>query len=243
MVSVRPVDHNSRVSQEISSADELQNLIDASLPLRQDVTLRTGVIAEWPSVREALYAEEMAAIAEASEHRRREFATGRVLAHEAMIELGRAGAAIPRGPDREPVWPRGITGSITHTRDTAAVAVATTERVVSVGIDLETTGRVSERVLGRILTPAEQSLLGDGDKRLPDLVFSAKEAGYKATRPLAGRYIGFQEAEVDIDWARGRFRFRYVGTHGPNRVMERGDGYFLFCGPYVLSLVIIPANN
>jgi 4'-phosphopantetheinyl transferase EntD len=231
------------VSPDTASADELQNLIDASLPLRQDVVLRTGAITGRIAVQERLLPEEAVDIAGASAHRRREFATGRNLAREAMIELGRPAVAISRGPDREPVWPSGITGSITHTRDTAAVVVATTERVASVGIDLETTGRVSEAMLGRILTPAERSLLDDGDARLPDVVFSAKEAGYKATRPLAGRYIGFQEAAVDVDWARGRFRFRYLGTHEPNRAMERGEGYFLFCGPYVLSLVIIPANN
>ena len=71
-------------------------------------------------------------------------------------------------------------------------------------------------------------------------MFSAKEAGYKATFPLAHRFIGFKEAEIDIDWTAGRFAFRYLGDHAPNRVMETGEGYFLFYERYVLSLFIIP---
>ena len=57
-----------------------------------------------------------------------------------------------------------------------------------------------------------------------------------------GRFIGFQEAEIEVDWERQRFDLHYVGEHDPNRIMEQGEGHFLFCGPYVLSLVIIPSH-
>ena len=72
------------------------------------------------------------------------------------------------------------------------------------------------------------------------LLFSAKEAGYKATFPLAGEFISFQDAEVELDPEQGRFRFRYFGKHAPSAVMEEGYGHFLICGRYVLSLFIIP---
>ena len=120
----------------------------------------------------------------------------------------------------------------------AAVAIADSLR--SVGLDLEVAARVGAELHDKLFTTQELARIERGDPRLPGLMFSAKEAGYKATYPLAGKFIGFQEAEVLVDWDAGRFRFHYVGEHEPNRIMEQGEGYFLFHERYVLSLVIIP---
>jgi len=222
------------------SADVLQSQIDRQLPLRPGLSIRAGAIED----RQAdLFPSERSSIEQAVERRRWEFASGRAVAREAMREAGLQPGPIVIGGQREPVWPAGLTGSSTHTGDLVVASVASKERFLSLGVDLEIAGRVTSRIHRKILTTAEAEAVTHGDPRLPALLFSAKEAGYKATRPLAGRFIGFQEASVEVDWSLGRFRFRYLGEHEPNRIMESAEGHFLFCEPYVLSLVIIPAKD
>jgi 4'-phosphopantetheinyl transferase EntD len=93
-----------------------------------------------------------------------------------------------------------------------------------------------------LFTPREIEQLQQADPRLPGLMFSAKEAGYKAVHPLVGRFIGFQEAEVEVSWPDRTLQLRYVGDHEPNRIMERGIGHFCFFEGYVLTVFVIPRD-
>src|SRR5262245_29080334 len=81
-----------------------------------------------------LAAEEEAALGPACEVRVREFTLGRLCARRALEALGHAPVPILRGPGREPLWPDGLVGSITHTRRYCAAVVAPRTRLVSVGI-------------------------------------------------------------------------------------------------------------
>ena len=189
--------------------------------------------------RDKLLPNEQPAIARAVEKRVREFATGRHLARHALGILGLPQAAIPSGQSREPLWPTGCIGSITHTEELAIAAVAADSALRSVGIDLEVADRVTPELHPRLLTPRECGLLPDADPSMPGLLFSAKEAGYKAVNPLVGQFIGFQEAEVDVDWAGRCFKLRYTGDHEPNRIMQQGQGFFCFFERYVFTLFII----
>lgn len=223
------------VSTEIE--ESLQQQIAEQLPTPEGMCIVAGRIQNHLS---ELFPAETEAVTAAIEKRQWEFATGRSLARRAMSELDLPRQAVGRGEDREPLWPQGCTGSITHAEGMAIAAVAKAEVLSSLGIDLEGADRITADLFDKLFTAGEQRKLRTGDPRLGGLMFSAKEAGYKATFPLAGRFIGFKEAEIDIDWAAGRFAFRYLGDHAPNRVMETGEGYFLFCERYVLSLFIIP---
>jgi 4'-phosphopantetheinyl transferase EntD len=109
-----------------------------------------------------------------------------------------------------------------------------------VGVDLEIAARVEEKLHERLFTEAERTFLSGSDPQLAGLLFSAKEAGYKATYPLAQRFIGFQEAEVSVDLGSATFRFTYVGEDAGSRVMEEGEGCFVLSGRYVFTLVVIP---
>ena len=189
--------------------------------------------------RHELFPTERPAVARAVEKRVREFATGRHLARLALGSLGLPRVAIPSGQAREPLWPTGCIGSITHSEDLAIAAVAASGTLRSLGIDLEVAERVTPELHAKLITPWECGLLQDADPRMPGLVFSAKEAAYKAVYPLVGKFIGFQEAEVDVDWPGRRFRLRYTGEHEPNQIMEQGEGFFCFFERYVLTLFII----
>lgn len=187
-----------------------------------------------------LFADERPAIASAQPRRAREFATGRWLARGAMAELGMEPAPIRRAPDRSPVWPDSVIGSITHSGDVAVAAVARSGNLRGLGIDLEQTERLGERLYRRIFTPNEIEGLRGANPSLAAVMFSAKEAGYKAISPHVRRYVGFQEAEVEVDWAAQTVRFRYVGSDPASRIMEEGVGYFGFFERYVLTVFIIP---
>jgi 4'-phosphopantetheinyl transferase EntD len=62
-----------------------------------------------------LFAEEASLLGPGSvEKRWREFAAGRSCARKALAASGHAPVAVLQGAGREPVWPQGIVGSITH---------------------------------------------------------------------------------------------------------------------------------
>lgn len=207
------------------------------LPELGPVALAAGYVGDHVA---DLPAAERAGIARAQPKRAREFAAGRWLARQAMTDLGLEPRAIPRAPDRSPVWPDTVIGSITHSGDVAAAAVAQAGALRGLGVDLEQTGRMNERLYRKVFTPNEVAMLRASDQRCAALMFSAKEAGYKAISPHVRRYVGFHEAEVDVDWAARRLRFRYVGSHEPSRIMEQGVGYFAFFDRYVLTVFVIP---
>jgi 4'-phosphopantetheinyl transferase EntD len=64
--------------------------------------------------KDALFPVELAFVARAVPQRRAEFATARHCARNALAELEVAPAPILTGANREPVWPHGFVGSITH---------------------------------------------------------------------------------------------------------------------------------
>ncbi len=237
MVSGSRVDDNSAMEQTDASPADLQAAIHRALPLMDGLCILASAIQDLTG---DLYPEERAEIEKAIDRRRHEFATGRVLARRAMNELDLQPMPVLRGKQREPIWPAECTGSITHAEQWAVACVARASTLRSVGIDLERADRVGGDLHGKLFNPGEQAAIAQGPANMAGLMFSAKEAIYKATFPLVGRFIGFREAEVRVDWDRQRFSLRYVGNHEPNRIMEAGEGHFLFCGPYVLSLVIIP---
>lgn len=152
----------------------------------------------------ALYPEEEAIVERAVETRRREFATARACAREALAELGEPSRPILSGPRGEPLWPAGIVGSITHCDGYRACAAARSSRLRAVGVDAEPDLPLPDGLLGEIALPEERGQL----RRLADeapgthwdrLLFSIKESVYKAWFPLAGSWLGFEDAMVEID--------------------------------------------
>ncbi len=147
---------------------------------------------------ENLMPQELEVTRAAVDRRRAEFATSRLLVREGLRELGisHSGPILP-APDRSPIWPAGVSGSITHTESYCAVALA--RAPVWIGIDAELCGRVSDGVWQRITTPAEQDVAdaaGLAPRLIRALVFSAKEAIYKAQYPETTTFLDFAAVEV-----------------------------------------------
>ena len=149
----------------------------------------------------ALDPAERNLVAGAVDARKAEFGDARWCAHRAIEELtGRPSARpILRGERGMPLWPNQITGSMTHTRGFRAAVVAPRLLVRSIGVDAEVAEPLPEGVLESIASPRELATLGSAGLACADrLLFCAKEATYKAWYPLTGRWLGFEDADIDL---------------------------------------------
>jgi 4'-phosphopantetheinyl transferase EntD len=140
--------------------------------------------------------------------RRAEFARGRACARAALGALGHGSKPIPVGPDRAPVWPEGVVGSITHCRGLVAAAVGPTAALRGLGLDAEPRAPIGAELARRIATDEERSTAGLSEadaSLLPRLLFSAKEVVHKCIYPLVGVTLDFLDVAVTFDHARRRF--------------------------------------
>ncbi|MDJ0793303.1 MAG: 4'-phosphopantetheinyl transferase superfamily protein [Woeseiaceae bacterium] len=137
--------------------------------------------------------------ARAVKKRQLEFVAGRIAAREAMEELGRDATYPGRAPDRRPLWPKGLVGSITHTADYAVAAAARSSDVVAVGIDLEDQQQLVDEIGRHILSDAEREAWNlDKSAQNSSFVslFSYKEAIFKCVYPRVDAYIDFLDVEL-----------------------------------------------
>lgn len=194
-------------------------------------------------------------VARAVASRRREFATTRACAREALALLGGpALAGVPplpllSGPAREPLWPPGIVGSLTHCAGYRAAAVARATDLAALGIDAEPHAALPDGVLTQVASPAERAAL---DRLPPGLhgdrvLFSAKESVYKAWYPLAGRWLGFEDAALDLrprpdDPATGTVTARLLvpGPEIGGLPLTTMTGRYAVRNGLVLTAIIVP---
>ena len=158
----------------------------------------------------ALFPEEEKIIAHAVPERRREYAAVRGCARACLGRLGHPPGPILPGAGGAPTWPAGICGSLTHCPGYAAAAVAPTTQIAGIGIDAEPDAPLPEGVLEVIATPAEHHHLATiqsefGGPHWDRLLFSAKEALYKAWFPLVGEWLDHQEVEIVFEPQDGAF--------------------------------------
>lgn len=193
-----------------------------------------------------LFAAEREAVGRAVPKRRREFATGRECAHRALERLGLSAGPIPSGERGEPLWPDGVVGSITHCDGYRACVVARESDLLTIGIDAEPHEPLPEQLLVDIARPEETGWLQALASTMPDthwdrLLFSAKEAVYKAWFPLAQRWLGFEDAVLRVDPGRCSFSARLV-VPGPVVCDEevRGfEGQWLIRDGLVLTAIAV----
>jgi len=164
------------------------------------VTATQSELADTP----ALMPEERSFLARAVPARVLEFTTGRSCARAALARLGCPPVAIAVGDEREPLWPPGFIGSITHCKGHCAAAVArrdprTAHAIASLGLDAEPALPLPEDVARMVCSDDEREWIEqhrqDG---LPwnRLVFSAKESVFKCIFPIARRFLDFHDTEL-----------------------------------------------
>lgn len=159
------------------------------------------------------------AIVRSVRKRQAEHFYGRLAARSALADLDIRTHDIGTGAHREPLWPAGVIGSITHGPRQAAAVVLPAGQWQGVGIDLE--GPVSAEAIAGVeqlaLCPAELEMLRYFPEMSHDilvaLAFSAKESFFKATFTAVGHYFGFEAIRIDaVDPARKCLHFTTVET-------------------------------
>tara|TARA_B100000401_G_scaffold265757_1_gene180906 strand:- start:6 stop:722 length:717 start_codon:yes stop_codon:yes gene_type:complete len=134
--------------------------------------------------------------------RKEHYRSGRICAGEVLSKLGTLGQPVLRDPQtREPLWPEGISGAITHSGNWAAAAAGKTSDVSGIGIDLEDLERqVDSRISRHVCIPEEQKWLQEcGEDFLEQnlkIIFSAKESIFKAFFPYTRTYLHFHDARI-----------------------------------------------
>jgi 4'-phosphopantetheinyl transferase EntD len=200
-----------------------------------------------------VYPEEAELVAKAVEKRRREFGTVRQCARTALARLGVAPGPILPGPKREPVWPDGIVGSMTHCDGYRAAVVARRGSVVAIGVDAEPNAPLPDGVGDSVLLPEERDTVAELAGRHPEvawdrLVFSAKESVYKAWFPLTRRWLDFDECVVRPG-GDGGFTGTFTGTFlvpGPvvaGERMVRFAGRWRVRGGHVATGVLVTSGG
>lgn len=175
---------------------------------------------------------------------------GRACAAELLAALGAPDTTVLASADRSPLWPAGFVGSITHSDDLVAAAVAPSAKVRGLGIDLEDV--VADSVAGEIaavcLNEKELGIgatLGIEHARFVTLCFSAKEALYKCLYPLVRTFFDFRDAEVVwIDIAAQAIRIRLLrDLDAEFKAGSMLEGRYRFADTYVLtSFELAPAS-
>lgn len=140
-----------------------------------------------------------------SQKRTWEYRAGRHCARRALRALGiDPSAGVGRDPSGVPLWPAGVSGSITHTGSHADrfAACVLTRHLQSLGIDAELDEPLASELLPRVLTATEwafarREFLSELELGRHALrVFSAKEAFYKCQYPLTRTFLGFHDVET-----------------------------------------------
>jgi len=200
--------------------------------------------AEPELVKGELRGPERGVVEGAAPTRVMQFTAGRVCARRALEKLGAPGdLAIASGEAREPIWPSGYAGSITHTRAWCAVAVGRRVDFRSIGVDVEPATPLKASLVSRVCRPEERVWIERAHDAglLGKVVFSAKEAVYKCQFPITGEYLGFHAVSVVLE--DHRFVAVFERDTGPFRRGESIAGRYLIEDGLVATACVLRADE
>ena len=166
--------------------------------------------------------------------RRVEFAAGRSAARAAMAALGLPPLPILMGADRAPVWPGGVTGTITHCAGACLALAGRAADWRGLGLDAEPLVPLEAGLWPLILGPDEE---GDGLQALRSFV--AKEAAYKAQYPLSRTLFDFHT--LRLDWRGDMFTARFTRAVPPFAKGAPLQGRLVQVGGLLAAYVAIAA--
>ena len=213
--------------------DVLKDLFSRSVAVTD--TRDSMIDSSFLSLNERTYLENV------SQNRKNEYIAGRFCAHQSMALANIPPVHIPIGKKGEPIWPSGVVGSITHSRGYAAAAVAKQSDVHSLGLDAEIDEPLSSRVLRRISNENEQEWVKAAASGLIQhpgkVLFSAKEATYKAWYPITNKWLGFKEVFINFHEERNTFT-AHIQKNGP--IAEMKGRYAIFNGVIITAIEIPP---
>lgn len=145
----------------------------------------------------ALLPDEFGAFATSVIKVQRASGAARIVARELLLKFGQPQHAIPKSTGGMPVWPEGIVGSLAHDLKVAVAAMAMQRDFMSVGVDVEPAEPLDPDLLHLVATVNERRNIQD-DPCGGRVLFSVKEAVYKAVYPLDRVFLDHHDVEVNL---------------------------------------------
>jgi 4'-phosphopantetheinyl transferase EntD len=184
----------------VSNQCEMQlEAILASLAPRQ---IRLGCLPISPGDEDLLLPGEAAGFRTSALKARRQSGAARALARELLREFGIGDLALPRTESGATQWPAGIVGSLAHDDEVAVAGIARRHEIVALGVDVEPAIPLP-RGISRIVATRRERGRYSSEMIESRLLFSLKEAVYKAQYPLDAAVLDFADVEIDLDARRG----------------------------------------
>jgi len=153
--------------------------LQALKPILGSVGFGAATIADYEQL--PLHPQEAQFTQDMLPGRLRDFWMGRSAARRALAHLGVAdGPVVVK--QRRPIFPAGLTGSLSHSAGVAVAIVAPLTRFRSLGIDLEL-DPLPAKAASLVMGTAELRWIAEGKLSCAE-AFSAKEAAFKALAPL-----------------------------------------------------------
>jgi enterobactin synthetase component D len=185
----------------------------------------------------------------ASSQRKQEFLAGRMCVGAAAALLGLDLTYLPIGPGRGPTWPLGLTGSISHSKGLALACVGMIEKVRSIGIDTEEllSNETISNIKSTISHECEQQLIARiaaafSEELAFTVLFSAKEALFKAVHPISQTFFDFKDATMtSLSLKDQTFSFEIHESVPLKGLANNFQGRFLTEGNTLIS--VLPIKN
>jgi len=194
--------------------------------------------------------QEETLIARAVDKRKREFRAGRHATRALFQSLSIDHAHLLKGKQREPAWPAGWVGSISHTDGFCAAVLASTDIAASIGLDVELATPLNSELRELICRPEElvqvNALRLQHGAGLPfeKLIFSAKESIHKVYFPLNFHTLDFLDARIEINWKEGSFSGMILNPEPAPRIpITHLQGRFMLKDRWIFTAIVLPADN
>jgi 4'-phosphopantetheinyl transferase EntD len=145
----------------------------------------------------ALLPQELRASVDSLVKVRRASGAARIVARALLPRFGLSPCPIPNAASGAPTWQKGIVGSLAHDSEIAIAAIARRNDFSSLGVDIEPAEALDPEVLDLVAAPNERRS-AEGHPCHGRLLFTVKEAVYKAVFPLDGAFLDHREVEVSL---------------------------------------------
>ncbi len=188
-----------------------------------------------------LFENEKKIIRNSNKKRIEDFATGRWCSRKVLNQMGLKIRAILNGMEGEPIWPKGVIGSISHTKGAYCAASAFQKYYHSIGVDIEERKRkISTGAIEYITNNDEKKWLKtkSNNQSLDSmLIFSSKESIFKLLYPVLKRRFYFKAVSIkkfNLDNS-----FTALVKEQLSHTIKKGIkiyGYFFYNSKWVVTL-------
>lgn len=134
--------------------------------------------------------------------RMQDFCVGRYCAHQCLTDFNRSEAVL-KTEHGEPIWPKGLIGSISHSKLLSGAVVMPEKDYKALGLDIEAIGRVSVDLWPLFFTEDEidwlQSRPYPYQSFFATLFFSFKEAFYKMQFSITKSFVDYHQCIISYN--------------------------------------------